>query len=223
MREFILNNWPYIILGLMALLFLIQLRFSHSLGILAKHFSNQKVNVKAAYNHDMTTNSPSIMLTVNNQNVNDLKLIGIGFIYKEQTIDYFKTAIKERGTEKTGQLIIDSRDAIKIPVDVASLKNIIHDLNEGSKGVKNLEVFATDVSGTQSKRKAKSIRRMIKKLLKQDRLERKRALKAKKKEVKKTKKEEKQLKKQQRRKRFKNKVSSIKMKLKDKTSKSSNK
>jgi len=223
MREFILNNWPYIILGLMALLFLIQLRFSHSLGKLAKHFSNQKVNVKASYNHDMTTNNPSIMITVNNQNVNDLKLIGIGFIYKEQTIDYFKTAIRERGSEKTNQLIIDSRDAIKIPVEVDSLKNIIHDLNEGSKKVKPLEVFATDVSGTQSKRKAKSIKRMLKKLLKQNRLERKKTLKAKKKEIKQTKKEEKQLKRQQRRKRLKNKLSSIKMKIKDKTSKSSSK
>lgn len=215
MIESIETNWPWIILGLVALLLVLQLRFSHAISVLSKHFYNQKVTIKAHYNHDMTTGTPSVMLNVHNRNVNDLKLIGLGFIYKDQTIDYFKTAVKEKGTEKTNQLIIDARDAIKIPIPVNSLKNTIHNLNDGTKRIKPLYVFATDVGGTQSQRKATTVRRMVKKLLKRDRLERKEALKARKKEERATIREEKRIKKRTRRKNMKQRFSAWKMKIRN--------
>ncbi len=166
-------------------LLLIVLRFNF---YLSKFFSNKKFKVYSTYTYEPTNSFQSFKLNIFNNNVNDSRIIAFGYIYKNHSIDYYKTYLKNNSLPADSKLIISSRDCITSDIEVSQLKTIVSDMNRGKRKVHKICSFVSDASGMTFKSKAYSVSKQISIQLNNDYLDelaKKRILKQKMKEEKK--------------------------------------
>lgn len=124
----------------------------------SKHFSNRKFQIKSGFQHEPLKKSAQFVISIYNNNINDTRITGFGFVFKRQNIDYFKTHLSISGQPEDAKIVIPSRDFVQVVIDDADLHQIVSDINRGKRRIGNLQAFVTDSLGLTSKTNAKQIR-----------------------------------------------------------------
>ena len=93
-------------------------------------------------------------------------------MYKEQTIDYYKTYYQMKNLDLSNKLVVLSRDSFKLSIQAGVLETIIADYNREKKYVSRILVYVIDSQGIMTKSNAKKIRRVVAYDLKQKRIKR---------------------------------------------------
>jgi len=152
----------FIILTILSLLNIVLSR------LMASHFSNVKFNVLSSVDFNTETGENLYRLRIHNHNINDVRVTSVGFLYKEQNIDYYQKYLVSKNLPLDSKIVIYTRDYMTIDIEPLGLKSIILDINQGLHQLKGLKVFVTDSLGITSYTKAKMIRKHIKMLILQE-------------------------------------------------------
>lgn len=152
----------FIILTILSLLNIVLSR------LMASHFSNVKFNVLSSVDFNTETGENLYRLRIHNHNINDVRVTSVGFLYKEQNIDYYQKYLVSKNLPLDSKIVIYTRDYMTIDIEPLGLKSIILDINQGLQQLKGLKVFVTDSLGITSYTKAKMIRKHIKMLILQE-------------------------------------------------------
>ncbi|MDD4070302.1 MAG: hypothetical protein PHF05_07610 [Candidatus Izemoplasmatales bacterium] len=157
MLEFIEENLALIaIVGFIVLIIFLVVVLRYNI-YMSKFFSNKKFRIDSEYTLEPTTLNKSFTLTIFNNNVNDSRIIAFGFIYKNHSLNYYKSFLKDNNLKDDHKVIILSRDCISITIDANELKTIIGDINRGKRRISTLKAYVSDSSGQTLKSKAKAI------------------------------------------------------------------
>lgn len=188
--DFIIENFEYIALIILLIVVAITIAIMIYVSHISNYFSNKKFRILGRYEYEVQTAVKEIVLQVFNNNINDTRIVGFGFIYKEQSIDYFKTYAKLNELDPHKQLIVISRESFQLHIPSKELETIILDYNKGKRHVSSIKVYAIDYQGIITKSKASSVRKIIAKNIKNDYLKKKSEEKKLKLEIKNEKKQE---------------------------------
>lgn len=188
--DFIIENFEYIALVLLLIIVAIVIAIVVYVTHISNYFSNKKFRILGRFEYEVQTANKEIVLQVFNNNINDTRIVGFGFIYKEQSIDYFKTYAKLHELDPHKQLIVISRESFQLHIPSKELETIILDYNKGKRRVSSIKVYAIDYQGIITKSEANSVRKIIAKNIKNDYLKKKSEEKKIKIEVKREKKRE---------------------------------
>lgn len=134
------------------------------------YFTNKKFRIVSLYEIEPTDTSSHFKVTFYNNNIQDIRLVSMGFIYKNQNIDLYNTYLKQNLLGEGAKVVVDTKDSISIRVDYHEFKKLILDLNLNSIKVSKLQVFATDSLGSMSIFKAKTVKKILKNKLKEDKM-----------------------------------------------------
>ena len=166
MPEFVIESFEWSVLAFLSIislavlvLLIINIRYKRLL-------TSRKYKIKTDYEFEPLSKKEIFTIQIYNNNLTDARLAGLGYIYKNQTIDYYKTYLKQINYALDGKIMIPSRDSIKVEIDIDSLMTVIKDYNQGKTRVKKLICFVTDSLGVTTTVKAKTIRKVIKNKLK---------------------------------------------------------
>ena len=159
---FLQENFEYIVYGLFLLTFLLLFVLIAYNRFFSKHFSNKKFQIKSGYEIEPLTRESRFSIEIFNNNINDTRITGFGFTYKNQNIDYYKTYLAEKNLPNDAKVIIPSRDFLRSQVNVDDFKIIISDINRGKYRVGKIAVYVTDSLGLTSKANSKSVRSQLK-------------------------------------------------------------
>lgn len=153
--------FEYFVILILVIILIIQLRVLIYNKYFSKHFSNKKFVVKSNYLIDPSDEQKKFTIEVYNNNINDTRIIGLGYIYRNQSIDYFKTYLRINNLEEESRVVIPSRDSIKLEMEVEELEKIVLNNNRGKKKIKNIYVFVTDSLGLSTIAKGKTISKKL--------------------------------------------------------------
>lgn len=159
--KFIMDNFEYIATTLLIILILLIVLMIAYVVRISRFFSNRKFRIIGNYELEPQTNKQEFVIRVFNNNVNDSYIVGFGFMYREQTIDFYKTYFSENHLDHRNQFIILSRDSFKFSISASNLETIIFDYNQGNKHISPIYVYAIDAQGLVTKSKAKMIRKVV--------------------------------------------------------------
>jgi len=165
--EFIIENIELIILVLLVVIILVLIRVYVYNIYFSKYFTNRKFQVRSAYEIDPKTNGKCFNIYIYNKNINDVSINSMGFIYRNQSIDYFKTYKASVISNDDTKLVIPSRDSIKVVVPIDQFETVLFDNNRGKRKIAKIRAYVTDSLGVQTTFCSKSIRKIVAKDLKQ--------------------------------------------------------
>ena len=166
--EEIMEYYEYIVLAIMLGIFLIAFSNTVSLKNINKYFSSQQFRITSAFEIDSVSKQEQFDIRIFNTNINDARIVALGFQYKNKNIDYFQYYLAQFELGKEARIVIPSRDSIHIKVAINELKKIIRNMNHGTRKVKRLQVYTIDSLGITSKMNAKKVRTNIQKLINLD-------------------------------------------------------
>ena len=167
--NFIKENFEMIMIIFIMIMLVLSLVLTIVIISLKNYLKNRKFNINAYTKIHPDSKVESFVIQVHNQNINDVRLSGIGFLYQNQNIDYYEQYLFKNHFSKDYKLSIISREHITLEISVEEFKNLIYDLNKGSYKVTHLKVYIIDSLGIQTNIKAKTIRNKVKKQFKLDR------------------------------------------------------
>ena len=159
--DFIIENFEYIAIFLLVALVVIGAFVLVYVLHVSNYFSNRKFRILGRYEYEPLTLTKEFVIQVFNNNINDSRIVGFGFMYKEQTVDYFKTYSQLKGLDPSKQMMVLSRDSFELHVASHDLETIISDYNKGKKRVSMIRVYAIDYQGIVTKSNARNIRRVV--------------------------------------------------------------
>src|SRR5690606_38284925 len=111
---------------------------------------NVKFNVLSSVDFNTETGENLYRLRIHNHNINDVRVTSVGFLYKEQNIDYYQKYLVSKNLPLDSKIVIYTRDYMTIDIEPLGLKSIILDINQGLHQLKGLKVFVTDSLGITS-------------------------------------------------------------------------
>lgn len=132
---------------------------------LTRYFSNKRYIITSDFEVNPEDHSERIFLSVYNNNVNDSRITGIGFLYLQQNIDYLNTYLKQLDSPINTRVVIPSRDGIKIEVGIEGLIKLLQKLNQGKDRISNIRCYVTDTLGTTVTVKANKLRKSLKRTM----------------------------------------------------------
>lgn len=164
--DYLLENYEYLVLFIIAVLLILGFYNASILKRITNYFSSQRFRITSLYEIEAVDLSENFSITIFNNNINDSRVVALGFLYKNKNIDYYNFYLKinELGTE--AKVIIPSRDSINLKVSCEEISGIIRDLNNGTAAMKQISVFAIDSLGITTYVKSSQVRKNIKKIIK---------------------------------------------------------
>ncbi|XMB73084.1 hypothetical protein RJI07_04010 [Mycoplasmatota bacterium WC30] len=168
---FIIENFEYVVTSVLIIILVVLVIVFRYNVYLSKFFSNKKFKVNSKYEFEPLTGNKFFSLNIFNNNVNDTRIIGFGYIYKNHNIDYYKTYLKNNDLPEITKVNIPSRDCINSKINAFNLKTIISDMNKGKRRVTNLKSFVSDSQGLTYKSSTKMVAKQLTYLLKLDYIE----------------------------------------------------
>jgi hypothetical protein len=159
--ELIKENFELVTIILFTVVILILTRVYIYNVFYAKYFTNKKFQIRSTYEIDPKNQRNNFVIYVYNKNINDVSINSLGFLYRNQSIDYFKKIKEELIPKEDIKLVIPSRDAIKVLVPVDQFESIIYDNNRGKKTISKIMTYVTDTLGVQTKFLSKSVRSIV--------------------------------------------------------------
>lgn len=168
MPTFIEENLPLLVAIAFLVLVVILIIILRYNVYMSKFFSNKKFRITSTYTLEPSEDKRSFTLTIFNNNVNDSRVIAFGFIYKNHSINYHKSYLKENNLTFDQKVLILSRDCLEITIDALELKTIISDINRSNKRIKSLRAYVSDSTGLTLKTKAKAVTKQLRLLFEYD-------------------------------------------------------
>lgn len=156
--DYIIFGTSFVLLILAIVLLLNQVSFG-------KQLSGRKFLIRSSYVVNPDTKVKEVHLQFYNNNINDTRITGFGFIYLSQNIDYYRNYIDLHQLPTTSRVTISNHEALEYVIEPESLKTIIFDLNRQTYHMKKLSAFVTDSQGFTTVRKASIVRSHINKIL----------------------------------------------------------
>ncbi len=166
---FIRDNFEIIVILLFILSFILLAIILSMNKYFAMYFSNKRFKIHSHYEVNAYDGRRDFTITIFNNNINEVRLSGFGFVYKDQNIDFYKNYLLDHSLPTDHKLVIHSRDYLTSRIDVNQLKSIISDINKGSLDVSSMKAFVTDSLGLSATAKAKQVKDEVRKMLKIDR------------------------------------------------------
>ena len=170
--QFIRDNYAEITVILFIIVTILLLMILSFNRYFVKYFSNKKFQINTSYQVDAASQEKQFVISIFNNNINDVRISGFGYVYQNQNIDFYKNYLEAEDLPKDHKIVIPSRDFIFAKINVLTLKTIISDINRGDTGVRSLNVFVTDSLGLTAQAKAKAVRKQLHYHLEKDRIER---------------------------------------------------
>jgi hypothetical protein len=133
-----------------------------------KYFSNKKFRIITSYEVDARDSNKYFTITIYNNNINEVRLSGFGYVYQNQNIDFYKNYLIEHGFPSDHKIVIHSRDYLVTKIDINQLKTIISDINKGEFKVTKMRAFVTDSLGISNSANAKQVKKQIDLMIKKD-------------------------------------------------------
>ncbi len=147
-----------IFIGLIFVGSIINLVFTRRLLV---HFKGQKVEIKARFQIEATTNERTFKMTLTNKNINDIKLIDFGIIYNKSEYSVYKSYMLEHDIDIDSKILIEPNENIEFMFNYTDLKQILLNVLNDRRKVKRIKIFATSKSGKESIKNAKDVRKNI--------------------------------------------------------------
>lgn len=169
--EFIIENFEIISLILFVIVIILMIILLGFNKYFAMYFSNKKFHIESNFRIDAADENKLFIIDIYNRNINDVRLSSFGFLYKGRNIDFYKTYLIEKDLPKDHKVVISSRDYLSTHIKMDTLKNIIYDINRGSKKISKLNAYVTDSLGITSRTNARDIKNQIKDKIKEDKRE----------------------------------------------------
>lgn len=166
--EFLVENFEIISIVLFAIVIILMILLLGFNKYFALYFSNKKFHIKADFRVDAIDKNKLFIINIFNRNINDVRLSSFGFLYQGRNIDFYKSYLLQKDLPQDHKVVISSRDFLSTQIEMETLKNIVSDINKGSKKVSSLYVYVTDSLGITSKTKSRDIRNQIKAKIKED-------------------------------------------------------
>lgn len=166
MIEQLREYYEYVVLIILILVFVFNIYVITHLRRIRRFFSSQRFRITSVYEIEPYSLTENFSITIFNNNINDSRLVALGFVYKNKNIDYYKSYLNQNELGFDAQVVIPSRDSISLKVSCDEIKKIIRDLNGGKKRTKKLVVFAIDSLGITTFNKAGAIRKNLVRLIK---------------------------------------------------------
>jgi hypothetical protein len=163
--EFIKENFEIIVILLFILLVVLTIIVLSFNKYFAMYFSNKKFHIASHFEIDANDENKMFTIDIYNRNINDVRLSGFGFVYKDRNIDFYKSYLEEKQLPSNHKIVISSRDFLSTKIKIDTLKNIISDINHGSLYMYSLKAYVTDSLGLTSKTNAKQIKNQIEEIL----------------------------------------------------------
>jgi hypothetical protein len=169
--NFLKDNFEIIVILLFAAsLAMLSIIFSMNKYFI-KYFSNKKFRIITSYEVDAKDANRYFTITIYNNNINEVRLSGFGYVYQNQNIDFYKNYLIEQGFPNDHKIVIHSRDYLITKIDINQLKTIISDINKGEFKVTKMKAFVTDSLGISNSTNAKQVKKQIDLMIKKDQLE----------------------------------------------------
>lgn len=213
--EFILENFEYIVLALLLMIFVLVIRLIISHGGIRKYLLNKKYKITSFVVYDVEEKTERIEIRVFNQNINDVRMTSLGFVYKDKNIDYYQKYLKDNNFNLDHEISIPSRGFIVFSLDVMEFKNLVKNLNQGKKRVSKVEVYVVDSIGATNKIAVKNLRKHLIKINKEETKANKLILKSDKVEFKVEKKQERKIRINKRKESNRNRWDKLRLKIKN--------
>ena len=139
-----------------------------------KRYSGKLIKVVSIYEIESASLDHKYKTTFFNNNFSDVKVQNIGYVYNNQEFSFF-TEIKEaRNVKDTDYVIVE--DNITIQQTYEEIKKMVLGILNDKSKVKQIYAFLTDSDGNVTKKRArqlrKNIRRKFKEELKEEKLKR---------------------------------------------------
>jgi hypothetical protein len=134
----------------------------------AMYFSNKRFKIISSYEVNANDGNKYFSIAIYNNNINEVRLSGFGYVYQDQNIDFYKNYLIDHSLPSDHKLVIHSRDFLTTRIDVNQLKTIISDINKGTLDVKGMKTFVTDSLGLSTTAKAKQVQDQLYVMLKVD-------------------------------------------------------
>jgi hypothetical protein len=175
--EFLKENFEIIMLvSLIVIVLMISVVISLNRYFMS-YYLTKKFKIDAQYEVDAKSGNARFTIKIFNNNINDIRVAGFGFVYKNHNIDFYKKYLSINQLPDDHKLVIPSRDYIFIYISVTDLKNIIYEINEGAYKVGVLSAFVTDSLGLTTVSQTKTIKKRLYLELKKDYRDKKRKIK----------------------------------------------
>lgn len=192
--EFLVENFHIIVTSGLLIILVLLMSLIISTNKVNTHITNKKFKLVSYISINPNDKNESVVMKVFNNNINDVRITSIGFVYKNQNIDYFDTLLINNNLNVNNIITIQSRDFIEFNIESNDLKELLLRLNNDSRKLSRLYAYIIDSSGLTTNIKAKDIKKHLKKLIKNEHKLKVKILRAEKKEFRKEKKTKKRLK-----------------------------
>ncbi|WP_025725414.1 hypothetical protein [Acholeplasma granularum] len=167
MNDFIINNIETITVIGFIFTFIFLIVIISLIRYLYELFTENKFIIVASSNIVSGELEKQFMVRIFNKNMNDIRISSLGFSYKENNIDFFNQYLEDNKLSNNHKVVVLSRDYITLNIHTNKLKNVILDINKGKMKVSKLDVYVTDALGITTKIKAKEIRKIILRMIKE--------------------------------------------------------
>ena len=168
--EFLKENFEIIML-VSVIIIVILIAFVISINkFFMSYYLSKKFKIEAYFEVDAKTTHKKFTIKIYNNNINDIRVSGFGFLYRGHNIDFYNKYLEENILPSTHKLVIPSRDYITVNIFVSDLKNIIFEVNKGKLIVKKLSSYATDSLGLTTQSSAYTIRKQLGREFRNDKL-----------------------------------------------------
>lgn len=136
---------------------------------MSKYFSNKKFRVRSFSDLNPVNQERHFSIHIFNNNVNDVRITALGFMYQNQSIDYYQSYLLDQELPTDYKVSIISRGFIVVKVSIDQLKNLITDINKNKFKVTKISTYIIDSLGLLTVIPANQVRNHIIKLIKADR------------------------------------------------------
>ncbi|MEW6609167.1 MAG: hypothetical protein AB1414_17275 [bacterium] len=169
--EFIREHFELIVILLFVVSFVLLSIILSMNKYFAMYFLNKRFKIKSNYEVNAYDGQKDFTITIFNNNINEVRLSGFGFVYKDQNIDFYQNYLRDHNLPLDHKVVIHSRDYLTARIKVEQLKVIISDINKGSNDLSVIKVFVTDSLGLSTASKSKQVKDQIRKMLIHDHVE----------------------------------------------------
>jgi len=169
--EFIRDNFEVIVIVMFVAAFILLSLILSMNKYFAMYFSNKRFKIISSYEVNANDGHKYFSIAIYNNNINEVRLSGFGYVYRDQNIDFYKNYLIDSNLPHDHKLVIHSRDFLATRIDVTQLKSIISDINKGSLVVTGMKTFVTDSLGLTTTAEAKQVQDQLNIMLRIDRAE----------------------------------------------------
>lgn len=121
----------------------------------------QKLNFLGIYSVDAETRESYASLTVGNKSINEIGITELGLKNGKVNFDLTDLYKAQKGLSADARIVVEQRSAINFSLNAAELLTVLVDGKNGKKVLKNLRLYAVDLTGTLYQGKVPAVKKLL--------------------------------------------------------------